>query len=127
MKTHKFSEMLGLTLASASGKVGDDEVVFTSADGSRFRLYHQQDCCESVTVEDICGDWSDIIGSPLIQSEESTSHDPSLGSKQRESGDSFTWTFYRMATKNGQVVIRWFGESNGYYSESVDFEKVSER
>lgn len=36
--------------------------------------------------------------------------------------DSFTWTTHRIQTKAGvEVIVRWLGESNGYYGEDVHF------
>lgn len=119
----KFSDLVGKTLTQCVGEVGSDEVRFVCDDGSEYVLAHMQDCCESVNVEDICGPLSDLVGSPITQAEESSNSDPIPGHED-EACESFTWTFYRLATAKGSVVIRWLGESNGYYSESVDFVRV---
>ena len=120
----KFSDLVGKTLVSISGAVGDDEIVFTSDKGDVWKMLHLQDCCEDVTVEDICGDFSDLVGSPILQAEESTSTDDPEGFTRKHYDDSHTWTFYKLATIKGAVTIRWYGESNGYYSEEVSFVKL---
>ena len=104
----------------------DEELVFTAKDGEIYKLCHLQDCCEIVTIEDICGDLDDLIGEPLLVAEE-VIHEPDVnpdGVPSYEYQESFTWTFYKLDTIKGGVTIRWYGESNGYYSESVDFFRV---
>lgn len=118
-----FSTLLGETLKMVAGEVGDDEIVFSTESGKEFRMYHSQDCCESVYVESITGDLKDLIGSPITLAEESTSGENPAGVAFKYQ-DSFTWTFYKLATIKGYVDIRWYGDSNGYYSEEVDFELV---
>lgn len=117
-------ELLMKTLASIIGaEKGSDVIIFECSDGSKYRMYHEQDCCESVEVEDVCGNISDLIGSPLTMAEEidNIEEEPA---EPDYADDSHTWTYYKFATAKGYVTIRWFGTSNGYYSESVDFEKL---
>lgn len=106
------SEMLGKTFSRV---IADDETVTFENDEVRYVLYHNQDCCESVVVEEIIGDIEDLEGWPLlIAREDHDADDP--GTCQ---GESYTWTFYSFATFKGYVTIRFLGESNGYYSEEV--------
>lgn len=120
-------ELIGKTMESVVNK-DDEELIFTTIDGEVFKLYHSQDCCESVTIDDIVGDLQDLVGSPILVSEESSclkDENPAEVEVPGYQDDSFTWTFYKFATIKGYVDIRWYGESNGYYSESVDFARVS--
>ncbi len=127
MKELDFSVLKGKTLRAISGCKDDEEMTFTTIDGEVYRLYHNQDCCESVTIEDICGDLGDLIGSPILVAEEVTHEQDTnpQGVPEQEYQDSFTWTFYKLDTFKGSVTIRWYGESNGCYSESVDFAKAT--
>ena len=105
-------DMLGKTFTRVIND-DNDRVVFTEENGDQYIFYHIQGCCENVTVRDIVGHLSDLVGSPLLEAEErSNSGHTTYGTE--------TWTFYKFGTIKGHVNISWIGESNGYYSESVD-------
>ena len=107
------SSLLGKTLKDV--KVvkdvdGQDEIHFYTDCGLHYKMTHVQDCCEYVWLEDVVGDVEDLIGHPILVAEEVVSED-----------NSPTWTFYKLATVKSYVDLRWCGDSNGYYSEAVDF------
>ena len=97
----------------------ENEIYFETLDGQTVVMYHEQDCCEDVSIEDICGDLEDLLDSPIILAEEVANENDSP--QDEENDDSWTWTFYKLGTNRGSVTFRWYGVSNGYYSESVNF------
>lgn len=107
--------LLGKTVSSVEAT--DEVVIFNFTDGHVATWYHEQDCCEDVHVDDVSGDWDDLVGSPLLVCE-GRSNDEYVG---KEGDDSNTWTFYTYRTLKGSVDVRWHGSSNGYYSEEVNF------
>jgi hypothetical protein len=111
----KIGSMVGKVMVSA--KAENDELTFTDGEGNRYIFAHEQGCCESVEIESIEGDLDDLIVFPILLAEEVSSD---LGPKSKYD-DSYTWTFYKFATIRGTVVVRWYGTSNGYYGEDVDF------
>jgi hypothetical protein len=114
----RFEDLVGKTIVEISGAEEESEVIaFLCDDGSKYMMYHEQDCCESVVLNDICGDVNRLLNYPLTLAEVDSHH-------SEVDYDSQTWTFYHLATVKGYVCLRWFGESNGYYSEEVDFVRL---
>lgn len=114
-----FSDLLGKTIISITGaEKNSEEIVFTTSDGFKYYMLHQQNCCENVYVEDITGDISDLLNGEIVEATEASQDNP-------HASESGTWTFYKLNSNKwrGGVCIRWNGESNGYYSEGVSFYK----
>lgn len=120
-KEKPFKTLVGKTLVSIA--VNADGVTFKASDGSEFLMYHSQDCCESVTLNEVVGDFGDLLQTPILEAEVVSNEG---GDPKPEYPDSWTWTFYKLATVKGRVTLRWLGESNGYYSESVDFAQTKD-
>ena len=120
MERIQVDTLKGKTLVDIKINDADNYIEFKDSDGNVYEMFHSQDCCESVGIDDIEGNLTDLIGSPLLVAEEVNNGD--LSAKDVYD-DSYTWTFYKFATEKGYVTIKWYGTSNGYYSEGVDFYK----
>jgi hypothetical protein len=109
-----FSILLGKTISKI--ETTETKIIFITSENEQFHLYHDQQCCEEVYVEDIIGELTDLLESPILMAEEITNKKPDYNG---------TWTFYKLATIKGYVTIRWYGHNNGgCYSEKVCFAEL---
>jgi hypothetical protein len=102
---------------------GQDNL-FIRTDKKFFCMRHSQDCCEEVHLIDGFDDLRGLVGSTIISLTKVTNKTDPIP-ENVYANDSHLWTFYKIATLKGFATLRWFGSSNGYYSEEVDFEEVS--
>lgn len=121
----KIDVLKGKTLVEVKRSVYDsnDALFFKTADGEFYIMTHNQECCENVCINDICGDFADLLNEEILTAEELNNDYPA---DEGRIENTYTWTFYHLATFHRDVSIRWFGTSNGYYSESAEFYKISE-
>ena len=111
--SNDLQELVGETIRKVTGgEKGDDECIITTLSGKAIKLYHKQNCCESVYVADAD---SDKVEGGLVISAGFVSNAP----KRTKYGDE-QWSFLTIHTTKGTIWQRWVGESNGYYSTSVD-------
>ncbi|MCK9596228.1 hypothetical protein M0R19_03535 [Candidatus Pacearchaeota archaeon] len=113
-KSVEFKELIGKTFSKVfKNKYFINSIVFQLKDSnSGYILYHDQDCCEDVSIEDICGDLSDLENTEIL--------DAYCTENFGNDDISETWAFYNIRTIKGSVTIRWYGTSNGCYSEKAD-------
>ena len=115
----KFDELVGKKVVSIKIEEGDEnDAIIIKTSPKTFIMYHDQDCCEQVTIKEIDNDISKLVGATIVEAEVVTEH------SETDYG-SMTWTFYKIATDRAdRFTISWLGESNGYYSEEVTFAEI---
>ena len=124
----EFTELKGKVISKIEGlEKNRNEVTFICTDGSKYRMHHYQDYSEDVFIADVIGEVSVLIGNEILISEEISNPKNMSKLNEGEDDDLYTWTFYKLATIKGSVDIRWYGTSNGCYSEEVDFEQLIKR
>ena len=121
----EFDVLKGKTITSIEGmEVGSTQIQFNCSDGYSYIMGHAFTNVEpvEVQVDDICGEVDSLIGSPIVIAEENYNED---GEPKNTSDKSWLWVFYKFATIKGYVDIKWYGVSDGRYSEAVEMYKVS--
>lgn len=111
---------------NTEGLIGQGDVYFRTSDNKIYYMFHSQDCCESVYVKKIEGRIESLIGKEILSCKEEVFNDdwPQILEEPEYLNDSWTITVYTFQTIDSEVKIIWIGESNGYYSESVQIEEV---
>ena len=105
-------QIKGMTITAVVYKESDESLLI-HLNTHVLEMIHHQDCCETVYLADVVGSFEDLIGYPLLEVSEST--------VDTNSEDmSSTATYYNFNTVKASVQLRWIGESNGYYSETVN-------
>ncbi len=115
-KMSKITNILGMVESSTEIII---ELEASDGSVSNIKFYHEQDCCESVWVDQVDNNVERHIGAYIYAIREKVSCDEEEN-EDEYSDDSNTWTFYDIETSKGRLSFRWHGASNGYYSESVD-------
>ena len=113
-------ELVGEVLTHIDVDGESNEILLTTESGRRYKIWHDQDCCESVEIAGCDGAFATLIGRKIID----VTHDED--SRNTEDG-SQTKTAITFRTSKSIVISRWIGYSNGYYSESVDITEITKK
>ena len=108
--------LIGATILSATTHYNDN-LLYIKTDKGTMRFYHAQQWSEQVWLEDGLEDLEKMIGEKVLHAEVIKNYDEV---PLDEDDDSYTWTYYKISTLNHDCTLRFYGTSNGYYSEDVD-------
>ncbi|HBY20802.1 MAG TPA: hypothetical protein DEG71_07310 [Clostridiales bacterium] len=109
-----FESLLGATLLDFEEL--DDRVSFLT-DKGRYTLINFESWCGNdcdVSLEDIDGNIYRLFGQKIIFAEEII---------HSGTDESTCYSFYKLSTNNDSVTLRFYGRSNGYYSENMQLYK----
>ena len=115
------NSLVGEVLTHIDIDESSDRILLTTQSGRQILIHHEQDCCESVSIEDTEGNWHSLLGKPLAEVSEEYGQ---IGNPP-EYADSWTRTELTFKVDGATVINRWIGESNGYYSETIDLVDIT--
>lgn len=119
----KLESVKGEVLTHIDVDESSDRIMLTTASGKTILIHHDQECCESVRIEDTQGNWHDLIGKVIVEA----THDVCNENPPPNADDAWARTTLTFRTDDSTVISRWIGESNGYYSIDVNIADITGR
>lgn len=99
----------------------ESAIYFTTSKNKQYVLMHIDECCEDVDLVDIVGDLYSLVGNKIYLAEKiSNSESKPLGRLQT----TYTWTYFKLASRGGYVTLSYYGTSNGHYTEDAKLYKI---
>ena len=120
------SDIVGKRVLAVNGlRKGSEAVDFLLSDGSVFEMAYHPDCYASCYILELDCAPEDFVDQVVLSAEVvSNSGAESPPPPGEYAPDSYTWTFVKFSTSKGHFTVRWYGESNGYYSETPSFTRL---
>ena len=110
-RIQSLDDLFGRKVKSVTGcHKGSEYMEICFTDGLK-AIFEPANYMANVEIEDVNGDPQGMVGNLITLVEVISDLDSANN----------TWTYYRFATLDGYIDIRWFGSSNGYYSEKVNW------
>lgn len=108
-KQVEIEDFVGLTFT----KVDADGTFYTAE--KKYDMYHSQDCCERVVLDETVGNINDITDEVIT---DAFTTDDGAEDDDR-SYEYVEYTNFHVVSAKGTVVFRWIGSGNGYYGTGV--------
>jgi len=121
----KIESLVGEVLTHIDVDEVENIILLTTKSGRQIKIFHDQDCCESVSIETTEGNWDKLVGKVIEEARQDEFYN--LDPKPGEYAESWTRTNLIFRVNDQTVISKWIGESNGYYSESVNIEEFRSR
>lgn len=130
MEINIYKEYISETIKQVYYDKEGSYVIFEFDSDTGILMEHTQNCCEHVALDDVVGGkLEDLVGQKILNFEEVINRDldekPLKINIDDTAYDSTTWSFYKISTIKDDITLRWFGISNGCYSEKITISKLN--
>ena len=114
MEHADISILKGKILKDIRVDYGRNEITFIDKNNTSYLMAHKQEGSEDMFLEGTYeyGDINDLLNTPITIADEIEDFDKL---PLNEDNLGYSWKLYQVGTEDSCILIRWYGEYNGFY------------